>query len=227
MLFRSGGTGRNWTTPANWVGDELPRTNATVFFYTDNKTLTNVYLNGNQTVKGIRFTDNASISVNIASNSLTIFGGGIGVAAGTTGSHGIHSDIVLAEDQAWTSAAAVDFRVSGSVAGSRAITKLGAGRIVLSAHDSTFTGTMAVEAGALQIRGTNALGTTAGGTTVADGAALEVHGGGSSVRYTAEPLTLSGTGIANGGALCFLQNNVDFRGPITLAADTRDRKSVV
>ncbi|MDY0145345.1 MAG: autotransporter-associated beta strand repeat-containing protein, partial [Kiritimatiellia bacterium] len=217
----SGGTGRNWTTPANWVGDELPRTNATVFFYTDNKTLTNVYLNGNQTVKGIRFTDNASISVNIASNSLTIFGGGIGVAAGTTGSHGIHSDIVLAEDQAWTSAAAVDFRVSGSVAGSRAITKLGAGRIVLSAHDSTFTGTMAVEAGALQIRGTNALGTTAGGTTVADGAALEVHGGGSSVRYTAEPLTLSGTGIANGGALCFLQNNVDFRGPITLAADTR------
>ncbi|MDD4117393.1 MAG: autotransporter-associated beta strand repeat-containing protein [Kiritimatiellae bacterium] len=128
---------------------------------------------------------------------------------------------MLAEDQAWTNDAAVDFEISGAVAGSRNVTKTGSGRIVLSAHDSTFTGEMTVQEGALQIRGTNALGTTAGGTAVADGAALEVHGGGSAVRFAAEPLTLSGTGITNGGALRFLQNGVDFRGPIALAADAR------
>ncbi|MDY0145084.1 MAG: autotransporter-associated beta strand repeat-containing protein [Kiritimatiellia bacterium] len=217
----SGGSGRFWTTAGNWVGDELPRTNSTVYFYADNKTQTNVYLNGNQTVKGLRFTDNASTSVNIASNSLTIFGGGIDVALGAEGFHGIHSDIVVAEEQTWGNSANVDFRVSGSVMGSRDITKTGAGRIVLAGHGSTFSGEVLINEGALQIRGTNALGTTVAGTTVADGAALEVHGGGSSVRYAPEPLTLAGTGIANAGALRFLQNNVDFRGPITLAADAR------
>ncbi|HPJ57906.1 MAG TPA: autotransporter-associated beta strand repeat-containing protein, partial [Kiritimatiellia bacterium] len=217
----SGGSGRFWTTAENWVGDEVPRTNATVSFYASNEAHTNVYLNGNQVAKGIRFTDNASISVNIASNSLTIHGGGIGVASGATGAHGISSGLVLGEDQVWTNDAAVDFEIAGAVAGSRNVTKTGSGRIVLSAHDSTSTGEMTVQEGALQIRGTNALGTTAGGTTVADGAALEIHGGGSAVRFAAEPLTLSGTGLTNGGSLRFLQNNVDFRGPITLAADAR------
>jgi hypothetical protein len=217
----SGGSGRFWTTADNWVGDEVPRTNATVYFYASNEAQTNVYLNGNQIAKGIRFTDNAAISVNVASNTLTIHGGGIGVAAGATGSHGINADVVLAEDQAWTNDAAVDFTVSGAGAGARTRPNRGAGRIGRAAHDSTFSGALAVDAGALQIRGTNALGTTVGGTVVADGAALELHGGGSAVRFAAEPVTLSGTGIANGGALRFLQNGVDFRGPIALAADAR------
>ncbi|NCD23660.1 MAG: choice-of-anchor D domain-containing protein, partial [Spartobacteria bacterium] len=131
------------------------------------------------------------------------------------------SDLTAAADQGWTNASANDFTIAGNVAGAGAIAKHGDGRIVLTGNDGTFTGPLTVQAGALQIRGTNALGSTGAGTTVADGAALELHGGGNAVDYAAEPLTISGTGVSGGGALRFVQNNVDYKGAITLAADAR------
>ena len=124
--------------------------------------------------------------------------------AGATGTHGIDSAVVLAENQTWTNAATVDFMVSGAISGSHALAKRGGGRIVLANDDSTFTGVLTIEEGALQVRGTNALGTTVGGTVVEDGATLELHGGGVAVRYATEPLTLRGAGVTNGGALRFV-----------------------
>ncbi|MGD9612075.1 MAG: hypothetical protein AB7V22_04150, partial [Kiritimatiellia bacterium] len=217
-----GGNNRNWTTAANWDGDALPQTNATVYFYSDiNGTSAMVDLDGNQTVKGVRFTDGASANVNIRSNVLTVFGGGLGVGAGASGDLAILSDLTAAADQGWTNASPNDFTIAGNVAGAGVLAKYGDGRIVLTGNDSTFTGGLTIHAGALQARGTNALGSTGAGTTVADGAALELHGGGNAVDYAAEPLTIAGSGVSSGGALRFVQNNVDYKGAITLAADAR------
>jgi autotransporter-associated beta strand protein len=212
----------NWNNPTNWVGDVLPQTNATVYFYQSAGLLTtNVDLNGNQVVKALRFRDDAAGNVALRGSTLTVFSGGIGVAAGAAGSHAILSDLTVAANQGWTNASARDFTIAGAVAGAGAIDKYGEGRIVLTSHDSTYTGGLTIREGALQIRGTNALGTTSAGTTVADGATLELHGGGNAVDYATEPLTIAGSGVSGGGALRFVQNNVDYKGPITLAGDAR------
>ena len=74
--------------------------------------------------------------------------------------------------------------------------KAGAGRLAMTSPDaSTFTGNVAVNAGVLQIHGDNDLGTNAGTTTVASGAALELTGG---FTETGEALTVAGSGILNG-----------------------------
>ena len=70
----------------------------------------------------------------------------------------------------------------------------------------------------LNIQNGNALGTTAAGTTVAGGAALQIQGG---ITTPAEALTLNGTGIANDGALRNVSDNNTYAGVITLGSAAR------
>ncbi|MDW8309574.1 MAG: autotransporter-associated beta strand repeat-containing protein, partial [Verrucomicrobiales bacterium] len=104
----------------------------------------------------------------------------------------------------------------GSIGGSGGLTKTGAGQATLGAAN-TFTGPTLVQAGRLIVSANNALGSSAAGTVVSNGAALGLH----NVSYTAaEPLTLAGAGVAGSGALYVASGNSSFAGPITLAADT-------
>jgi autotransporter-associated beta strand protein len=88
--------------------------------------------------------------------------------------------------------------ISGIVSGLTPITYTGttAGELIVSANN-TFTGNVNVVSGALSITHNNALGTTAGATTVASGAALHV----SNDITVAEAITISGTGISSNGAI--------------------------
>jgi fibronectin-binding autotransporter adhesin len=97
------------------------------------------------------------------------------------------------------------------------VTKQGAGRLTLSAAN-TFTGATTVSGGALRIANATGLGTTAGGTTVADSAALELSG---AITVGAEALSIAGSGVATGGALRNVANANTFGGLITLAAPSR------
>jgi fibronectin-binding autotransporter adhesin len=104
--------------------------------------------------------------------------------------------------------------VSAILAGNGTLTKNTAGTVTLSGAN-TFTGSTTISAGLLQVNTNNALGTTASGTTVANGAALQLNG----VNYsTAEPLTLNGSGISNGGALTNTGTST-FGGPINAATN--------
>ncbi|MEI6715403.1 MAG: autotransporter-associated beta strand repeat-containing protein, partial [Verrucomicrobiota bacterium] len=95
-------------------------------------------------------------------------------------------------------------------------TKLGSGTVTLSGSNS-FAGVTTVSNGVLQVAHGSALGGTTDGTTVTNGAALELLGG---ITIGAESLTLSGTGLGGNGALRNTSGNNTFGGAITLGAAT-------
>ncbi|MEY2480188.1 MAG: hypothetical protein QOI04_1115 [Verrucomicrobiota bacterium] len=93
-------------------------------------------------------------------------------------------------------------------------TKLGTGTLTLSSLNA-YTGATTVSAGTLQLNISGALGTLAGSTTVANGAALKLNG----VNYAvAEALTLNGTGIGNAGALTNSGTST-YAGAVTIATN--------
>ena len=95
-----------------------------------------------------------------------------------------------------------------------ALTKSGEGTVVLSGAN-TFGGTMTVNTGALNVRNSTALGSTAGGTIVDDGAELQLQGG---ITIGAESLTLNGSGTSGHGALRNLSGTNTWAGNITLGS---------
>lgn len=95
-------------------------------------------------------------------------------------------------------------------------TKNGAGRLVLSGANN-FADIFAITDGVVRVSNASALGTTAGGTTVNSGRALELDG----VSIGAEALSLNGTGVSLGGALRNLTGDNTYGGAITLAGGTR------
>ncbi|NCW10125.1 MAG: hypothetical protein EBW40_10360, partial [Gammaproteobacteria bacterium] len=105
--------------------------------------------------------------------------------------------------------------ISGVIEGAGSIVKQGAGTQTLSGTN-TFTGTTNINAGVLYITNGSALGTTAGTTTVASGAALYLGNG----ITVAEAITISGTGISSGGAIQNYVGTNTLTGLITLAADS-------
>ncbi|NCD33347.1 MAG: hypothetical protein EOL87_08020 [Spartobacteria bacterium] len=108
-------------------------------------------------------------------------------------------------------------KFEGIISGDGGITKTGAGMLKLDANN-TFTGDIAINSGVVRAQKNEALGTVDGSTTVANGTALEIQG---IITTPAEPLTLYGTGISDGGALRNTANDNTFAGPITLASASR------
>lgn len=99
------------------------------------------------------------------------------------------------------------------------ITKVGTGRLTfLDFGTNTYTGVTTVSQGVLNIQKATALGTTAAGTVVASGAALEIQGG---ITVGAEALTLAGVGVGGTGALRNVSGTNSYGGAITLGSATR------
>lgn len=109
----------------------------------------------------------------------------------------------------------------GVITGSGNLGKAGAGSLVLSGA-SSYTGATHISDGALRLGSSgdsvySPLGTTAAGTTVSSGGALDLAG---YTLGTAEPLTLSGTGVSSSGALYnSTSTGVSYAGGITLGAN--------
>ncbi|MGH8431097.1 MAG: autotransporter-associated beta strand repeat-containing protein, partial [Solimonas sp.] len=129
---------------------------------------------------------------------------------------------VVSAGQNLTVGGAGDTTVLGVIATlSGTLTKDGTGTLTLRGP-SNYSGATTISAGALNIRNSQALGFGGGGTTVANGAALELQADiFGPINVFGEALTLNGTGIANGGALRNISGNNTFGGPITLASATR------
>jgi autotransporter-associated beta strand protein len=110
--------------------------------------------------------------------------------------------------------------ISGAAAG---ISKTGNGTQILSGNN-TYAGNTTVSAGRLAVDNGNALGSTAAGTTVANGAQLYLNG----VTVGNESLTISGTGLSDNttsffaGAIRSANGTSNtLQGKVNLAADAR------
>lgn len=111
------------------------------------------------------------------------------------------------------------------------VTKNGSGTLVIHGGSTVdpggttqgrYNSTTIINAGVLRVRHDFALGTTASGTTVVTGAALELQETTALANLSVgESLTLNGSGISDGGALRNRSGNNTLTGAITLASDTR------
>lgn len=127
------------------------------------------------------------------------------------------SNSITATDQALTLDGAGNITANGVIGlGTGTLTKNGTGYVTL-AGANTYTGATTVAAGTLEIQNNSGLGTTAAGTTVANGATLALSG---TSLSTAEALTLSGQGVGSAGALRNLSGNNTLSGTITLNAES-------
>jgi autotransporter-associated beta strand protein len=111
--------------------------------------------------------------------------------------------------------------LNGALGGTN-INKTGASTLFLNASN-TFTGIFTNTAGAIRVANNNGLGTTAGGTVIAAGAALELttNSAGGNLSISNEALTISGTGIGTNGALRNITGDNIYGGLITLGAASR------
>ena len=97
------------------------------------------------------------------------------------------------------------------------VTKQGTGTWTLTGPSNNFVGTCAINAGILNVQVNSALGNTNRGTTVSNGATLQLQSTTSLNYSTAEALTLNGGRVATQGALQNIAGTNTFAGLLTLS----------
>ena len=153
----------------------------------------------------------AAFDTNGQSNSIgslsgdTLTTGGLVTNSSTT----VASTLTAGNDNTSTTFAGV---ITNNTAALNVI-KSGSGTLTLAGTNS-YTGNTTIQtSGTLRVTNPNALGATSGGTSVQDGATLQI----SNVALAAEPIMLTGTGVASAGALLG-SGNASAAGPVTLAS---------
>jgi fibronectin-binding autotransporter adhesin len=159
----------------------------------------------------LSFSDGASlgaIPTNTTAGVIVINGGTLqatgtpsinskrGIALGPVTGTGTGTFDVVSSSDVLVYGGIIANNTDGTTTGTGNLVKVGSGMLTISGSN-TFSGSTTVSAGVLRVTGSNALGTTAGTTSVTSGAAVQVNNLGS----LAEPITLNGTGISNDGAL--------------------------
>jgi autotransporter-associated beta strand protein len=102
-----------------------------------------------------------------------------------------------------------------AISGSFALNINGSGTTLINGTNSS-TAAINLNGGTLKLGSATALGTTAGTTTVASGAVLDLNGR----AVGGEPISLSGTGISSGGALVNTGGAASLAGTVTLNANS-------
>ncbi len=87
--------------------------------------------------------------------------------------------------------------IAGTIAGAKAFEVTGAGGTLNLNGANNYSATTNISIGTVKLGNATGLGTTAAGTTVSSGAALDLNG----QAVLEEALSLAGTGVSAGGAL--------------------------
>ncbi|HLX63441.1 MAG TPA: autotransporter-associated beta strand repeat-containing protein [Planctomycetota bacterium] len=166
--------------------------------------------------------DGAALDLNgqtVGAETLNVSGSGIaggGVIFNSSATTASLSGAVNLNADSTISTGTVGVTLGGAISGNSALTKIGAGTLTLSGNNQ-YAGATTVGAGILRAGNANALGTTAGITTISAGAALDLNG----QALGAETLNISGTGVANSGAIFNSSANpASAAGNISFVADS-------
>jgi autotransporter-associated beta strand protein len=108
-----------------------------------------------------------------------------------------------------------NFSTTGSITGSGAVTKTGNGTLIIPTA-KTFSGSKAINQGAINVQHANALGTS-GTITVNSGGALQFEGG---ITFS-RPFSINGTGTSNTGAIRNISGTNTLSGAITLSSASK------
>ena len=169
---------------------------------------------------GVTVADGASLqlanNIAVGAAALSVAGsgvGGSGALRSLSGTNSYAGAVAMMANTVIGVDADAGLVLPGAVAGGFALAKKGAGTLTLSASN-TYSGATAVNEGALLIKDRAALGSVAGGVTVADGASLQLAG---NIAVGAESLSVAGSGIGGLGALRSLDGANSYAGTVALA----------
>lgn len=167
-----GGASTGISTNTNWQSDPLPdlaHGGEIAAFGSAGSTAT---IDADVSLLGLALNRDANFTIANGAGTLTLGEGGITVTLPTTTArtHVIsESNLVLAADQTWSissNTGTAQLNVSSSIGGAFGFTKTGTGSLLLSGS-STFDGAVNVSTGIVTVSHANALGSTAGTTTIA------------------------------------------------------------
>jgi fibronectin-binding autotransporter adhesin len=127
----------------------------------------------------------------------TISGGVLQVGDGVTAGVGQLGSGLIVNEATLLFERPDNFEVSNVISGSGPVAKNGAGVMTLLSNN-TFSNELAVNAGTLRLGSANALGATSAGTTVQNGATLDIN---SVLVPAGEVVTITGAGVGNLGAI--------------------------
>jgi autotransporter-associated beta strand protein len=177
------------------------------------KTSSQLNLNGfNSTIGSLTLTNGAvasGLGTLTLSGAVTSTGNQTTTVSGNLNLGGVQREMNIANGTAID-----DLAISAAVSNG-GILKTGAGRLVLSGSNP-FDGDVVVSNGVVAVAASSGLGSSVGGTTVANGARLELR---NNVAVANERLTLNGSG-GGLGALDNVSDTNSWGGPITLASSS-------
>ena len=102
--------------------------------------------------------------------------------------------------------------LASTLAGNGNLVKSGAGRLILSGNNSSWTGASVVQSGSLRVLGANSLGLSSAGTEVQSAGTLEIGSG----LTLAEPITLAGGKLMSLSGQNTITNNILLNGSSTI-----------
>ena len=196
-------------TGSSWVGDVTPGLYNQAVWDSTVTSANTTTLASDQQWAGLKIVNpGGTVTIN-GSSTLSLDDSGVDLTAATT-NFVVNCPVQLTSSSTWGVAAGRTATFNGIIRGYPGFLVSGGGTVILSGSN-TFAGTTSIgNLGIINIQHASALGSTSVGTSVSQGASLQLQGG---ISFVAEPLTLaSGTSIT-----VLLQNvsgNNTWNGPI-------------
>ncbi|MBW7894308.1 MAG: autotransporter-associated beta strand repeat-containing protein, partial [Opitutaceae bacterium] len=199
FVWDGGAANNNFSSNANWQGDTAPSSGTGTKITFTGSTRTTPDLNVDFTLNSLKFDSSAdSFTLNANANREFTFDGIVpSIIQESANAQTINAPLILNKTTFVETAGAGNLTIGGIISGTGGINKLGTGGSLILSGANTYSGTTIIAEGRVIATSNAALGSTAGGTTVASGATLELQ---NNVAIGAESLALTGSLVSNTGA---------------------------
>jgi len=216
----SDGTTSNWVTNANGTGATplVPGAGATVHFSaTGAANQSAMTLGAAMSIRNLVVNDTSAVTLNADGHSLTIANAaGITVNSGA-GAVTLNAPVILGANQTWTNHSSNALTVGGVVSGAFSLTKSGGGMLNL-AGVNTFTGSLSITAGRVNVSGGLAGASTVNIASASGSKGILAIESGATVSLTNSNSLLIGAAAGSSGALYQSGGDVVLTGQINLGS---------